>query len=115
MKDGAAREAPLAAVLFEQLARVAARRKATVVAVLRNQHQQIGAGGGTVSGDRHGDIADHMTKLRARGALRREAASEDADLVMPADVDDRALEVRIASAVKQSTTASTSPLSSAPQ
>src|SRR5215471_10281050 len=34
MKDGAAREAPLAAVLFDQLARVAAGRKATVVAVL---------------------------------------------------------------------------------
>ena len=33
MKDGAAREAPLAAVLFDQLARVAAGRKATVVAV----------------------------------------------------------------------------------
>jgi hypothetical protein len=31
MKDGAAREAPLAAVLFDQLARVAAGRKATVL------------------------------------------------------------------------------------
>ena len=38
MKDGAAREAPLAAVLFDQLAGVAAGRKATVVAVLRNEH-----------------------------------------------------------------------------
>ena len=34
MKDGAAREAPLAGVLFDQLARVAAGRKATVIAVL---------------------------------------------------------------------------------
>jgi len=34
MKDGAAREAPWAAVLFNQLARVTAGRKATVVAVL---------------------------------------------------------------------------------
>ena len=34
MKDDAAREAPLAAVLFDQLARVAAGRKATMVAVL---------------------------------------------------------------------------------
>ena len=36
----------------------------------RHQHQQIGAGGGLVSGDRHGDIADHMTKLRACAAKR---------------------------------------------
>jgi hypothetical protein len=34
MEDGAAREAPLAAVLFDQLALVAAGRKATVAAVL---------------------------------------------------------------------------------
>ena len=34
MKDGAAREAPLTGVLFDQLARVAAGRKATVIAVL---------------------------------------------------------------------------------
>ena len=34
MKDGAARKAPLAAVLFDQLARVAAGQKATVIAVL---------------------------------------------------------------------------------
>ena len=47
MKDGAAREAPLAAVFFDQLARVAARRKATVVAVIRDEHQQIGTGGGS--------------------------------------------------------------------
>jgi hypothetical protein len=32
-----------------------------------------------------------MTKLRARGALRREAAGEGADFVAAADVDDRAL------------------------
>src|SRR3954451_4259267 len=36
-----------------------------------------------------------MTKLRAHGALRREAASEGADFVVAADVDDRALEDRI--------------------
>src|SRR6516162_10194702 len=34
MKDDTARKAPLAAVRFDQLARVAARRKATVIAVL---------------------------------------------------------------------------------
>ena len=34
MKDGTAREAPLAAVVFDQLTDVAAGRKATVVAVL---------------------------------------------------------------------------------
>ena len=34
MKNDAAREAPLAAILFDQLARVAAGRKATMVAVL---------------------------------------------------------------------------------
>jgi hypothetical protein len=34
MKDGAARKAPLAGVVFDQLARVAAGRKAAVVAVL---------------------------------------------------------------------------------
>jgi hypothetical protein len=95
MKDGAAREAPLAAILFDQLARVAAGRKAMVVAVLRNEHQQIAIGGSPVSGDRHGDIANHMTKLRARGALRREAAGEGADFVAAADVDDRALEDRV--------------------
>src|SRR5438874_11099695 len=33
-----------------------------------------------------------MTKLRARGALRREAAGEGTDFVVAADVDDRALE-----------------------
>src|SRR3954447_2153148 len=33
-----------------------------------------------------------MTKLRARGTLRCEAAGESADFVMAADVDDRALE-----------------------
>src|SRR5580693_736113 len=66
-----------------------------VVAVLRNEHQQIGTSGGPVSGDRHGDIADHMTKLRARGALRREAAGEGTDFVVAADVDDRALEDRV--------------------
>ena len=38
MKDSAAREALLAAVLFDQLAGVAAGRKATVVAVFRNEH-----------------------------------------------------------------------------
>src|SRR5215472_8172776 len=95
MKVGAAREAPLAAVLFDQLAHVAARRKATVVAVLRDEHQQIGTSGGPVSGDRHGDIADHMTKLRARGALRREPAGEGADFIVAADVDHRALEDRV--------------------
>src|SRR5690242_3914216 len=36
-----------------------------------------------------------MTKLRARGALRREAAGEGADFVAAADVDDRALEDRV--------------------
>src|SRR5262249_17325887 len=41
------------------------------------------------------DIAHHMTKLRARGALRREAAGEGADFVATADVDDRALEDRV--------------------
>src|SRR5215831_6350448 len=95
MKDSPAREAPLAAVLFDQLARIAAGRKATVAAVFRNQHQQIGTGGRAGPGDRHGDIANNMTKLRARGALRREAVGEGADLVVPADVDDRALEDRV--------------------
>src|SRR4051794_30137519 len=51
--------------------------------------------GGSVSGDRHGDIADHMTELRARGALRRKAAGEGANFVVAADIDDRALEDRI--------------------
>src|ERR1700751_207435 len=95
MKDSPAREAPLAAVLFDQFARIPARRKATMVAVLRNQHQQIGTGGRAVSGDRYGDIANHMTKLRARGALRHEAVGKRADLVVPAHVDDRALEDRV--------------------
>src|SRR5215472_2518221 len=95
MKDSPAREAPLAAVLFDQLARIAAGRKATVAAVFRDEHQQIGAGGGSVSGDRHGDIANHMTKLRAGGALRREATGEGANFVAAADVDDRALEDRV--------------------
>src|ERR1700757_4384835 len=36
-----------------------------------------------------------MTKLRARDALRREAAGEGADFVAAADVDDRALEDRV--------------------
>src|SRR5215467_3807050 len=36
-----------------------------------------------------------MTKLRARGALCREAAGEGADFVAAADVDDRALEDRV--------------------
>src|SRR5215510_8981447 len=36
-----------------------------------------------------------MTKLRARGALRREAAGEGADFVAAADVDNRALEDRV--------------------
>src|SRR5271165_1243273 len=36
-----------------------------------------------------------MTKLRARGALRREAAGEGADFVAAADVNDRALEDRV--------------------
>src|SRR5271170_2953690 len=36
-----------------------------------------------------------MTKLRARGALRREATGEGADFVSAADVDDRALEDRV--------------------
>src|SRR5271170_7472497 len=36
-----------------------------------------------------------MTKLRSRGALRREAAGEGADFVSAADVDDRALEDRV--------------------
>src|SRR5690242_8685683 len=36
-----------------------------------------------------------MTKLRARGALRREAAGEGADFVAAADIDDRALEDRV--------------------
>src|SRR5947207_12784775 len=36
-----------------------------------------------------------MTKLRARGALRREAAGEGTDFVVAADVDDRALEDRV--------------------
>src|SRR5882757_7448760 len=36
-----------------------------------------------------------MTKLRARGALRREAAGEGADFVAAADVNDRALEGRV--------------------
>src|SRR5271169_3670841 len=36
-----------------------------------------------------------MTKLRARGALRREATGEGADFVAAADVDDRALEDRV--------------------
>jgi hypothetical protein len=35
-----------------------------------------------------------MTKLRARGALRREAAGEGTDFFVAADVDDRALEDR---------------------
>src|SRR6201984_2239903 len=37
-------------------------------------------------------MANHMAKLRARGALRREAAGEGTDFVVAADVDDRALE-----------------------
>src|SRR5436309_11928952 len=36
-----------------------------------------------------------MTKLGARGALRREAAGEGTDFVVAADVDDRALEDRV--------------------
>src|SRR6516162_1350008 len=36
-----------------------------------------------------------MTKLRARGALRRDAACEGADFVAATDVDDRALEDRV--------------------
>jgi hypothetical protein len=36
-----------------------------------------------------------MAKLRARFALRREAAGEGADFVVAADVDDRALEDRV--------------------
>src|SRR4051794_25849908 len=36
-----------------------------------------------------------MTKLRARGALSREAAGEGTDFVVAADVDDRALEDRV--------------------
>src|SRR5215471_19001322 len=36
-----------------------------------------------------------MTKLRARGALRREAASEGANFVAAADVNDRAFEDRV--------------------
>src|SRR5690242_4741445 len=36
-----------------------------------------------------------MTKLRSRGALRREAAGEGADFVAAADVDDRAREDRV--------------------
>src|SRR5437762_10815112 len=36
-----------------------------------------------------------MTKLRARGALRREAAGEGTDFVVAADVDDWALEDRV--------------------
>jgi hypothetical protein len=36
-----------------------------------------------------------MTKLRARGALRRETAGEGADFVAAADVNDRALEDRV--------------------
>jgi hypothetical protein len=52
---------------------------------------QIGTGGGPISGDRHDDIANHMAKLRARGALRREATDEGADFVAAANVDDRAL------------------------
>src|SRR6516164_5719170 len=51
--------------------------------------------GCAVSGDRHGDIANHMTKLRARGALRRKSAGEGADFVAAADVGDRALEDRV--------------------
>ena len=66
-----------------------------MVAVLSDEHQQIGTGGGPVSADRHGDIANHMAKLRACGALRREATGEGADFVAAADVDDRALEDRV--------------------
>src|SRR5712671_877915 len=36
-----------------------------------------------------------MTKLRARGALSREAAGEGTDFVVAADVDERALEDRV--------------------
>jgi hypothetical protein len=54
-----------------------------------------------------------MAKLRARGALRREAAGEGADFVAAADVNDRALEDRVYR--EASTTASISPLSSAQQ
>jgi hypothetical protein len=36
-----------------------------------------------------------MTKLRVRGALRREALGEGTDFVAAADVDDRAFEDRI--------------------
>src|SRR5499427_1652587 len=36
-----------------------------------------------------------MTKLRARGALRRKASGEGADFVAAADVDDRALKGRV--------------------
>ena len=59
MKDSTAREAPLAAVLFDQLARIAAGRKATVAAVLRNQHQQIGTGGRNFCSERAPDGRPH--------------------------------------------------------
>src|SRR6516225_4816337 len=51
--------------------------------------------GCAVSGDRHGDIANHMSKLRSRGALRRKSAGESAEFVAAADVDDWALEDRV--------------------
>jgi hypothetical protein len=54
-----------------------------------------------------------MTKLRARGALSREAAGEGTDFVVPLMSMTGLL--RIASTVKQSTTVSISPLSSAQQ
>lgn len=38
MKDGAAREAAFTTLVFDQLARIAAGWKATVVAVLRDEH-----------------------------------------------------------------------------
>src|SRR6266851_9612475 len=72
MGHDAAAEAPRV-TLLDHLALVTARRERAALAVLGNQHKQVGRGQRSVALYLGGDVGDHVAKLHAARALRGEA------------------------------------------
>jgi hypothetical protein len=114
VKHDATGEAPRRAFLYH-IAFVAAGRQRVVIAVSRDQHQQIGgrAGPRAIRSEFDRDVGDEVTELCSADAPSSKALRERADCL--AVVRPIAGLSSVASVVKQSITVSTSPLSRAQQ
>ena len=80
---------PPFAVFFCQFTFVAAGWKLSALAIAGNQYEQVAGGARPLALNLGGDVADHVTELRAILAQRGEAAGEGADRLASRDYPDR--------------------------